>query len=114
MKSRKTRRVGSLYKRGWFGDQWRHSLAARGIKTGRKKKFQMTQEELKKRVGGYASISAMILADLHRARRPLTTKQISDRIGISWITVKAELAKLQEERKISVKRERSRLYWETS
>ena len=112
MKSRKTRRTGLLYRRGWFGDQLRHSLAARGIKTGRKKK--MTKEELKKRVGGYESISAMILADLHRARRPLTTKQISDRTGISWITVKTELGRLQEERKISVKREGSRLYWETS
>jgi len=111
MESSKIRRKVRWYRRGWFGDPLRHSLAAKGIKTGRRKK--VNREELKRRyLGGYESLSDLILADLRMARRPLTAKQISERTRISWITVKTELSKLQEERKISVKREGSRSYWE--
>lgn len=111
MKPRKTRHAG-VYRRGWFGDQLRHSLAARGVKVGRKRK--LTKDEIEKYMGGHNSFSDAILADLYKARRPLTMKQISERTGISWITVKTEISKLHEERKISPKRKGSRVYWEIS
>jgi response regulator of citrate/malate metabolism len=52
-----------------------------------------------------------IIRLLKTARRPLTTTQVTEKIGISWETAKKYLDILNRKRLISKKTEGNRIYW---
>lgn len=48
---------------------------------------------------------------LYVARRPLTTKQVSDKLGIAWQTAKDNLMSLHEKDYINREEDVNRTYW---
>jgi Mn-dependent DtxR family transcriptional regulator len=52
-----------------------------------------------------------ILRLLKTARRPLTTSQVAEKLGISWETAKKYLGVLHQSRYVSMKHEGNRIYW---
>jgi len=54
-----------------------------------------------------------ILRLLKTARRPLTTSQVADKLGISWETAKKYLVELHHNRHVTMKHEGNRIYWKT-
>jgi len=48
---------------------------------------------------------------LYVARRPLTTKQVSEKLSIAWQTAKDNLLALHEKSYVSRKEESNRTYW---
>ena len=86
-------------KKGWRGDSLRHSFAARGIE----KPQNMT----------FNSLEEIILADLQKAQRPMTAREISQRTNIAWDTVMKYLKELEMSKKVrSVKISETRVCWE--
>lgn len=56
----------------------------------------------------------IILADLVRARRKLTIRQVSERTGMAWQTISSNIKKLRRRRLIKIKRLKNRTYVEAS
>ena len=82
-------------KRGWFGNPYKHSLAARGERVKGKK---------------IISIENIILSDMEKARRPLSIQQISRRTKLSWPTVNKHMTFLEKKKKtICVKKGNRRI-----
>jgi len=52
-----------------------------------------------------------IIRLLKIARRPLTTTQVTEKLGISWETAKKYLEVLHDKRYISKNTEGNRIYW---
>lgn len=52
-----------------------------------------------------------ILRLLKTARRPLTTSQVAEKLGISWETAKKYLEVLHQGQFVSMKHEGNRVYW---
>lgn len=48
---------------------------------------------------------------LYVARRPLTTKQVSEKLGVAWQTAKDNLMSLYEKGYVNRKEEANRTYW---
>jgi Mn-dependent DtxR family transcriptional regulator len=55
-----------------------------------------------------------ILKSLSRAKRPLTTNQISDRLGISWGTAEKYLQYLHTEGYLKKEYLGNRIYWKAN
>ncbi len=88
-------------KRGWFGDSWKHSLAARGYRLARKPQ----------KVSGFDSFNSVIVAHLRSARRPMTSNELAGRSGMAWETVKKELLMLESQGKVQKVQSGERVYW---
>ena len=48
---------------------------------------------------------------LYVARRPLTTKQVSEKLGIAWQTAKDSLASLHKKNYVNMEDKGNRIYW---
>lgn len=48
---------------------------------------------------------------LYVARRPLTTKQVSGKLGIAWQTAKDNLVSLRKKGYVNMRDEGNRIYW---
>jgi len=56
----------------------------------------------------------LILADLYKANRPLSIKQISQRNKVTWKTANSSIKKLEEKRLVSCDRSKRRTYCKVS
>lgn len=52
-----------------------------------------------------------IINTLYVARRPLTTKQVSEKLGIAWQTAKDNLICLKEKGYVNMENKSNRTYW---
>ena len=86
--------------KGWRGDPLGHSFAARGI--------------VKPKNYPYASLEEIILADLEKAQRPLTAREISKRTNIAWDSVMKYLYQLENKGKIRSLKSNTRTLWESA
>lgn len=48
---------------------------------------------------------------LYVAGRPLTTKQVSEKLGIAWKTAKDNLVSLRKKGYVNMEDQESRIYW---
>lgn len=78
-----------MFKRGWFGEPYKHSLASRGIKLEGQK---------------IGSLEDIIEQDLNKARRPLSIQQISKRTRIAWATVNKHTKVLEKKGIIKIEK----------
>jgi len=59
----------------------------------------------------FTSNEKRIINTLYVARRPLTTKQVSEKLGVAWQTAKDNLLALYEKSYVNRKEESNRTYW---
>ncbi|MFZ3382528.1 MAG: hypothetical protein WA144_01255 [Candidatus Methanoperedens sp.] len=59
----------------------------------------------------FTSNEKRIINLLYVARRPLTTKQVSEKLNIAWQTAKDNLLALHEQSYVNRKEESNRTYW---
>ena len=59
----------------------------------------------------FTSNEKRIINLLYVARRPLTTKQVSEKLGIAWQTAKDNLLCLNKKGYVNRKEESNRTYW---
>lgn len=59
----------------------------------------------------FTIIERKILNLLYAARRPLTTKQTSDKLGIAWLTAKNNLSNLHKKKYVRKNKDGNRIYW---
>jgi Mn-dependent DtxR family transcriptional regulator len=59
----------------------------------------------------FTSNEKRIINLLYVSRRPLTTKQISEKLSISWQTAKDTLFSLQDKNYLNIDKKVNRTYW---
>lgn len=92
-------------RKGWWGERQRHRLAAMGIKTGKKDKLYLWKRT------PLTSYERKVMDVMHRAHRPLTTKQIAYYGEMEWITAKNNLRLLESRGKVRSVKKANKIWW---